>query len=93
MILLANMRVEQLPQAVLSIETDQEPAVTDRYVSGHDDLSWVKHCSKKSTPHALYLIKAMPCNGNFSEIRAVDRHLFFANSGVILSLHATVDEL
>jgi hypothetical protein len=39
----------------------------------------------------LHLIEAMPNNGNFSEIRAVSRHLFFANSGGILNLHATGD--
>jgi hypothetical protein len=47
MIFLANMRVEQLPQGVVSIKRDQESAVTDGYVSGHDDCSWVKDRSKK----------------------------------------------
>jgi hypothetical protein len=101
MIFLANMRVEQLPQGVLSIKKDQESAVTDGYVSGHDDFSRVKDRSKKSTTHALYLMEAMPCNGNFSldgqelfnEICADSRHPFFANGEGILNLLATADML
>jgi hypothetical protein len=75
MIFLANMRVEQLPQGVLSIETDQESAVTDWYVSGHEDLSRAKDCSKKSITHNYYPMEAIPCNGIFSQILAVSRHI------------------